>query len=115
MKPVWTPARDARLEELWGEGVSTSRIGVELGVTKNAVIGRARRLGLGWHDKANQAPPSPADAFRPIVICVFPPPRTCMFALTPEPPHRFCGEPGYPWCPEHHRRVYQPAKKAAEA
>jgi GcrA cell cycle regulator len=98
------------LDELWDKGMSTTKIGIELGVTKNAVIGRARRLGCVTHALLRAKPKPP-----PRPQQHFPPPGACMFALTPEPPHRFCGEPGYPWCPEHHRRVYQPAKKAAEA
>ena len=34
------------LKKLWNEGVATSRIGEQLGFTKNAVIGKAFRLGL---------------------------------------------------------------------
>jgi GcrA cell cycle regulator len=40
------PARDAELTELWAQGLSSSAIGVRMTLTKNAVIGRARRLGL---------------------------------------------------------------------
>lgn len=44
---AWTPARTARLMELWAEGWSASKIAADLGgVTKNAVIGKKTRLGL---------------------------------------------------------------------
>jgi GcrA cell cycle regulator len=42
----WLDASTVRLRVLWAEGVGTKEIGVELGVGKNAVIGKARRLGL---------------------------------------------------------------------
>lgn len=42
----WTAEMDARLATMWGAGLSSARIGAELGLTKNAVIGRARRRGL---------------------------------------------------------------------
>lgn len=44
----WTPDLDARLTTRWNDPdqPSTARIARELGVTKNAVIGRAHRLGL---------------------------------------------------------------------
>src|SRR5690348_2228076 len=44
----WTPDLDAHLAQRWNDPnqPSTARIGRELGVSKNAVIGRARRLGL---------------------------------------------------------------------
>lgn len=43
----WTKERVERLKELWSQGLSASAIAVELGeVTRNAVIGKARRLEL---------------------------------------------------------------------
>lgn len=42
----WLDASTDRLRVLWAEGVGTKEIGEELGVGKNAVIGKARRLGL---------------------------------------------------------------------
>src|SRR6202000_1439118 len=35
-----------RLRALWDEGLSTAEIGRRLGVSKNAVVGKAHRLGL---------------------------------------------------------------------
>jgi GcrA cell cycle regulator len=45
IEPPW-PAKDDELTRLWAQGYSTAVIGHRLGVTKNAVIGRARRLKL---------------------------------------------------------------------
>ena len=43
----WTPERESQLRELWNAGLSASRIAAELGsTTRNAVIGKAHRLGL---------------------------------------------------------------------
>lgn len=42
----WTDETIARLRELWGQGLSTADIGRQLGITKNAVVGKAHRLGL---------------------------------------------------------------------
>jgi GcrA cell cycle regulator len=42
----WTPERTAALIALWDEELSTAEIGRRLGVTKNAVIGKANRLDL---------------------------------------------------------------------
>ena len=45
---TWTPARTTRLIELLTEGDRTARqIGELLGVSKNAVIGKSHRLGMG--------------------------------------------------------------------
>ena len=49
----WTDERIDRLKELWTKGMTASQIADELGgVSRNAVIGKAHRLGL-------QARPSP--------------------------------------------------------
>ncbi len=45
---IWTPARIGTLQELWGSGLSAKEIAARLGsgITRNAVIGKAHRLGL---------------------------------------------------------------------
>jgi GcrA cell cycle regulator len=48
----WTDDAIARLRALWAEGHSTAEIGRRMGVSKNAVVGKAHRLGL-------EARPSP--------------------------------------------------------
>ncbi|MDR3535185.1 MAG: GcrA family cell cycle regulator [Acetobacteraceae bacterium] len=42
----WSEETIARLRELWSEGHSTAEIGRRLGVSKNAVVGKAHRLDL---------------------------------------------------------------------
>jgi GcrA cell cycle regulator len=43
----WTDERIAELRELWAQGYSASQIAKQIGgVTRNAVIGKAHRLGL---------------------------------------------------------------------
>ena len=42
----WTPEKIELLTSLWNQGWTTARIGEELGVGKNAVVGKAHRLGL---------------------------------------------------------------------
>lgn len=46
MEKIWTDELVFRLKRLWKNGVPTGRIGAELGVTKNAVCGKVRRLEL---------------------------------------------------------------------
>lgn len=51
----WTPKRTETLKRLWAEGYSASQIGTELGgLSRNAVIGKVHRLGIGR--KAPKAP-----------------------------------------------------------
>ena len=45
-RPDCPPERIAELTRLWATGLTTREIGRRLGVTKNAVIGRAHRLKL---------------------------------------------------------------------
>jgi GcrA cell cycle regulator len=74
----WTDERIDRLKELWSQGMTASQIADELGgVSRNAVIGKAHRLGLQSRPspvKANEAPsqaasppapPPPAPAAQP--------------------------------------------------
>ncbi|MCQ9154145.1 GcrA family cell cycle regulator [Acidomonas methanolica] len=42
----WTDEVIARLQDLWSQGLSTAEIGRQLSITKNAVVGKAHRLGL---------------------------------------------------------------------
>jgi len=42
----WTDATVTRLRQLWDDGYSTAEIGRRLGVSKNAVVGKAHRLDL---------------------------------------------------------------------
>ena len=42
----WTDATVTRLRQLWADGYSTVGIGRHLGVSKNAVVGKAHRLDL---------------------------------------------------------------------
>jgi GcrA cell cycle regulator len=41
----WTEKRMATLRQMWSEGVSTAEIGRHLGVSKSAVVGKAKRIG----------------------------------------------------------------------
>lgn len=42
----WTDEVVVRLRQLWAEGHSTAEIGRRIGVSKNAVVGKAHRLKL---------------------------------------------------------------------
>jgi GcrA cell cycle regulator len=62
----WTDERIDRLKELWTQGMTASQIADELGgVSRNAVIGKAHRLGLQSRpspvkpNEGGEVPPSP--------------------------------------------------------
>ena len=42
----WNESNVERLRELWDQGLPTAQIGKLLGFTKNAVVGKAHRIGL---------------------------------------------------------------------
>ena len=43
---AWTPELVKELQKLWNKGLTTMEIGQQLGLSKNAVVGKAHRLGL---------------------------------------------------------------------
>ena len=43
---VWNEERLEQLTKLWGQGLSITQIGLKLGVTRNAVVGKVHRMGL---------------------------------------------------------------------
>lgn len=60
----WNDENIARLRELWAEGHSTAEIGRRMGISKNAVVGKAHRLSL---------PPRPSPIRREEVEAKTPP------------------------------------------
>jgi GcrA cell cycle regulator len=44
--PEWPPERVAVLAQLWDDGLSASAIGLRMGLSKNAVVGKSHRLQL---------------------------------------------------------------------
>jgi GcrA cell cycle regulator len=65
---AWTPEQDARLQELWGMGLSAAAIGRAMGCTKNAIVGRSHRLKLPARPSpirpATGRPPKKAHPYR---------------------------------------------------
>ena len=56
----WNQQKVENLKKLWNDGVATSRIGEQLGFTKNAVIGKAFRLGLERRQNSRKKISQPA-------------------------------------------------------
>jgi len=78
MSLSWTDERIDRLKELWTQGKTASHIAEELGgVSRNAVIGKAHRLGL-------QSRPSPVKPNEPAPKAKAKP-RERIAAAAPEP------------------------------
>ena len=56
----WNQQKVEDLKKLWNDGVATSRIGEQLGFTKNAVIGKAFRLGIERRQNSRKKISQPA-------------------------------------------------------
>lgn len=42
----WTADQEAKLRDLWAQGRSAGQIAKRMNITRNTVLGKARRLGL---------------------------------------------------------------------
>ena len=93
----WTEERIERLKKMWADGATASQIADELGgVSRNAVIGKAHRLGLEQRpspvkageekEKKASAPPAAAPAARPAPKAAAPAPAAPAATETPAAP-----------------------------
>jgi GcrA cell cycle regulator len=46
MESIWTPELIQNLAKLWDEGLAPEEIGRRLGISKGAVVSKAKRLAL---------------------------------------------------------------------
>ncbi|TFI57687.1 hypothetical protein E2493_13640 [Sphingomonas parva] len=58
---LWTEERTGRLTELWAQGLTAAEIAREIGIRRNAVIGKAHTLGLESRALADALTPDPKD------------------------------------------------------
>ena len=83
----WTDEVISRLKALWAEGHSTAEIGRRMGVSKNAVVGKAHRLALPARPSPIRRSEPGAAPKRPAAKRVVGPTLPTMAAL-PEPEAR---------------------------
>jgi len=110
----WTDERIDRLKELWTKGMTASQIADELGgVSRNAVIGKAHRLGLQSRpspvkpnepgeeapEAAAEAPPAAAAAPAPQAPAPAAPRQQAAAPAAAAAPQRDAGEPASPPAP----------------
>lgn len=125
---TWTEERVAELIRLWQAGHSASAIGKMLGVSKNAVVGKAHRMQLPSRPspiKQSTIPRRISKPAQPVTKTVITRPaapaprrivrhakgRSCMWPIGDpgEPDFHFCGGPALeskPYCEEHCARAY---------
>lgn len=120
---AWTEDKIAQLKKLWEKGLSASQIAGEIGdgISRNAVIGKAHRLGLKSRPSPVRTEPAKAKPSRKPKKEKDKQPRVGLLDLTErmckwpighpgEPDFHFCGrdsEPGMPYCADHCREAYQ--------
>ena len=122
---AWTEERLAQLRKLWDEGLSISQIGEALGVSRNAIAGKAHRMGLPKRpspisktakETKKPAKPKPTAAIENIPLrlelrklkwsrnkCCWPSGDPKLSGFT------FCGDavvPGKPYCLKHCEEAY---------
>jgi GcrA cell cycle regulator len=108
MEIVWTQERIETLAQLWTDGHSTAEIGRRLGVTKNAVVGKAHRLSLTPRPSPVKSTGKPR--IRPAKVVEISGP-TCSWphGHPGEKGFHFCGAramSGKPYCQEHAALAY---------
>ena len=136
----WTPERIAELTKLWNAGLTTSEIGLKLGISKTAVVGKAHRLHLAARPSPIKRSGRPRMMIRPPMPARLPPSMPVSAPRSATPPRvlelsnqacrwpighpgeagfRFCGERalvGKPYCADHAAMAYIKVKpKAGEA
>jgi len=91
----WAEETVQKLRELWNTGLSTAQIGLRLGVSKNAVVGKAHRLDLPARqspiirDGQQREKPTRVPRAKPYTL----PLLSCLNGSTPAP------EPRNPYVP----------------
>ncbi len=137
---VWTPELIAEVTRLWGEGLTTAEIGKLVGVTKNAVVGKAHRLGLrprpspirhkGGGSSGGSTNRNGGGTRTPRPVAKAPIKPVSQLALSTtgarckwpfghpgDSDFHFCGSLALvnkPYCPEHYQMAYLPARPKGE-
>ena len=121
---VWDEKKLNKLKKLWDEGMPITKIGIEIGVSRNAIAGKAHRMGLPKRNspisksgdpRKNQVPSSKENTKHlPLKLMLreveWSRNRCCWPIGDPKlPGFSFCGTaivPGRPYCEEHSNFAY---------
>lgn len=121
----WTPQMDSRIRQARASGQSWDALVAVLGISRYAIIGRAKDLdvwrpampsatvasALGKSNRQPLPPPPRIDA----TPRVHPPAKDCQWPLNDGRPWLFCyaeSVAGVSYCAEHKRRAFAPLAEA---
>jgi GcrA cell cycle regulator len=121
---TWTPEQDAQVRALWRKGLTASKVGLEMGVSRNAIIGRLHRLGEPKRDNRIKIFIAPRPAIAPTPLDHNPHKSCnvgfldvrfdqCREVVGHDGLAIFCGEiivDGSSYCQHHHTINYLPAR-----
>lgn len=121
----WTPEKIKQLKKLWQKGKSTVEIGKELGMSKNAVVGKVHRLALDSRPspikKSNMPSKRPNKIKKPvgghgIMTLLDLRINSCRWPIgeLKDENFHFCGkecQTGKPYCAEHCKIAYTSLKE----
>ena len=126
---VWTDERLEEIKKLWAQGLSISQIGEALGVSRNAIAGKAHRMGLPKRPSPISKPKAEKRKVEPVVEEQDLPLRLELRQLvwsrskccwpTGDPKKNgfvFCGDtvvPGKPYCLPHCKEAYTTSRDAS--
>jgi len=119
---AWTDEKIVRLKKLWQEGLTTGEIGKRLAVSKNAVVGKAHRLGLKGRPSPIKRQQKQAEVKKDTRVFTLTDlsAQTCRWPIG-DPKHedfRFCGRavsPGKPYCADHCATAYVGSGKSSRS
>ena len=127
---VWDEQKLNKLRKLWDEGLPITKIGIEIGVSRNAIAGKAHRLGLpkrnspisksGDPRKNQKTFSKKIEQQLPLKIMLreveWSRNRCCWPIGDPKlPGFSFCGTsiiPGRPYCEEHSNLAYTSTRES---
>ena len=107
MKNFWTKKRVEKLTKLWQKGIPAREIAERIGdVSRNAVIGKANRLGLSKKNKGVEKVKNIRNIKIVDISCLVPNMNGCKWPIghPGDEDFYFCGKeviPGKPYCAEH--------------
>lgn len=112
---TWSPDQQTRLADLVAAEFTFSQIATIFGISKNACVGKAYRMGL-----AHAKNPFLSFTARLDGLNIFPPKGHCVFPIgTPgDADFAFCGDKSksdHAYCEQHYARAYIPESGMTDA